>query len=124
MIAYACDDERRRVRVTITGFVTLPELIAIVDRQAAEGTWTYGILYDLQSLAEPPSLDDTQALLAHVRQLASEHGRRGPVAFVARSADAVGTALMYAHRAGNDLQLETFWDTEDAERWLDLHTRM
>jgi hypothetical protein len=41
---------------------------------------------------------------------------------IRRSADAVGTALMYAHRSGDDLTIEVFWDTEDAERWLDLHT--
>jgi hypothetical protein len=122
MVTYARDDERRRIRVAVADSVTLPELIAIVDRQASEGTWTYGILYDVRSLADPPSLDDMQAMLAHVRQLANEHGPRGPVAIAARSADTVGTALMYAHRAGNDLRLEVFWDTEDAERWLDQHT--
>jgi hypothetical protein len=122
MVTYARDDERRRIRVSLSGYVTLPELIAIVDRQASEGTWMYGILYDTQSMDEPPPLDDMQAVLAHVRQLADEHGPRGPVAIVARSADTVASALMYAHRAGDDLKLEVFWDTEDAELWLDQQT--
>jgi hypothetical protein len=123
VITYARDDDRRLIRVTLAGSVTLPELLAIVERQAFEGTWTYGLLYDYREVADPPTLDDIEAVLAQVRQLASAHGSRGPVAVVSHSADTIGVALMYGHRAGDDLKIEVFWDTADAERWLDQHTR-
>jgi hypothetical protein len=123
MVNYTRDDEHRRVRATFVGSVSLPELIAIVDRQLSEGAWTYGMLYDVRSMADAPSSDDSRALLAHVRQLVSEHGPRRPVAVVARSSAMVGTAQMYAYRAGDDLSFEVFWDTEDAERWLDQQMR-
>ncbi|PWT82158.1 MAG: hypothetical protein C5B57_09140 [Blastocatellia bacterium] len=124
MITYARDDEQRRIRVILAGSVTLPDLLAVVDRQASEGTWTYGLLYDLREIADPLSWSDTEALLAQVRRLTSAHGSRGPVAVVSRSAATVGTTLMYAHRAGDDLNIEVFWDPLDAERWLDRYMRL
>jgi hypothetical protein len=75
-------------------------------------------LYDIRSLADPLSWEDTDALLEHVRHIVSVYGPRGPVAVVSRSAATAGTVHMYAHQAGEDLALEVFWDVEDAERWL------
>jgi hypothetical protein len=42
-IGYARDDARRRILLTATGTVTHAEVIAAIDRQLHEGTWTYGV---------------------------------------------------------------------------------
>ena len=45
-IHYERDDEGQRIRVMMTGHVTTEDVLGIVDRQAREGTWSYGLLYD------------------------------------------------------------------------------
>src|SRR5262245_20249520 len=119
MITYIRDDDRRRIRVTIADSATLAELIAVVDRQASEGTWQYGMLYDVRALGDPSTAADRETVLNHVRRLITVHGPRGPVAVVARSSATIGTAQMYSHRAGEDLMLQVFWDLDEAERWLE-----
>ena len=38
-ITYERDDRRRRIIVTTIGIVGLDDLMAVMDRQASEGTW-------------------------------------------------------------------------------------
>ena len=42
-ITYLRDDERRRIVVTTIGSVGIDEMLAVVDRQAAESTWLYRV---------------------------------------------------------------------------------
>src|SRR5260221_14670084 len=119
-ITYARDDQRRRIVVTTIGIVGLDDLLAVVDRQASEGTWQYGMLYDSRRVASVASQTDVRAGLKHVEALTRGHGRRGPVAFVTTMPAAFGMVRMYSTLAGQIQQaVEAFRDIGDAERWLD-----
>src|SRR5204862_1798874 len=74
-ITYERDDQRRRIIVTTIGIVGLDDLLAVVDRQAAEGTWQYGVLYDSRRVASVASQTDVRAGLKHVETLSRVHGR-------------------------------------------------
>jgi len=94
-----------------------------VDRQASEGTWHYGMLYDARRVASVASQTDVRAGLKHVETLSRVHGRRGPVAFVTIMPAAYGMVRMYSTLAGQLHQaVEVFRDVGDAERWLTTHT--
>jgi hypothetical protein len=122
-ITYERDDERRRSVVTTIGIVGIDDLLVVIDRQASEGTWQYGVLYDSRSVASVASQTDVRTGLKHVEMLARPHGRRGPVAFVTTMPAAYGMVRMYSTLAGQLHQaVEVFRDIGDAERWLATHT--
>ena len=66
-ITYQRDDARRRIVVTTIGIVGLDDMLAVADRQAGEGTWRYGVLYDSRRVASVASQTDARTGLAHVR---------------------------------------------------------
>jgi hypothetical protein len=118
-ITYERDDKRRLIIVTTIGIVGLDDMLAVVDRQANDGTWRYGILYDSRRVASVASQTDVRAGLRHVELLSRTHGRRGPVAFVTTKPAAYGMVRMYSTLASQVQQaVEVFRDVGDAERWL------
>ena len=122
-ITYERDDQLRRIVVTTIGIVGLDDMLAVVDRQANEGTWQYGILYDSRRVASVASQTDVRAGVRHVEVLSRTHGKRGPVAFVTTMPAAYGMVRMYSTLAGQVEQaVEVFRDIGDAERWLETHT--
>ena len=118
-ITYERDDKLRRIVVTTIGIVGLDDMLAVVDRQASEDTWEYGILYDSRRVASVASQTDVRAGLRHVELLSRTHGKRGPVAFVTTMPAAFGMVRMYSTLSGQVQQsVEVFRDIGDAERWL------
>ena len=100
--------------------MALKDWLAIIDCQASEGTWSYGLLYDFCRLMEPVSSEDTEAAAVRVRQHALSKGPRGPLAVVAERPDVLSRSEGYAfmHKRSG-IRLEVFWDFDEAERWLD-----
>jgi hypothetical protein len=62
-IRYELDDLRRRVVVTAQGPFQTDDVLAIMARQRAEHTWTYGILYDLRVAERGAQLQSFERLL-------------------------------------------------------------
>jgi hypothetical protein len=52
---YLRDDDRRRIVVTLRGEVTPDEINAVINRQADEGTWNYGLLFNSLHLLTNPT---------------------------------------------------------------------
>jgi hypothetical protein len=122
-ITYERDDARRCIVVTTIGDISLEEMLAVVDRQASEGTWRYGTLYDSRRVTSVANQTEVRIGLMHVDTLSRLHGRRGPVAFVTTMPAAYGMVRMYSTLAGQQQQaVEAFRDIGDAERWLAAHT--
>ena len=119
---YVRDDARRRIRITAHRALQGDDLLAIIDRQAADRTWTYGIIYDLRRAAGATSRIDAISVGEVVQAYTRAHGRRGPVAIVTRSAEMVASGQSYAYesaKAGN--RIDVFSDVVEADEWLDRH---
>jgi hypothetical protein len=117
---YVRDDARRRIRVTAHQPLQGDDLIAIVDRQVHEDTWSYGFLYDLRAVQGTTPKADVRAVADHVLTHVQVQGPRGPVALVTRTVDTVATLQIYAFlSAKTGVTVEVFWDLDEAERWLD-----
>jgi hypothetical protein len=117
-IDYSVDHARRRILCVWIPPVENHEIVAAIERTAAEGAWKYGTLHDVR-LVEPRGVTRAREMADVVARLRETHGSRGPVAFVA-SAAAVGSAQAYAilgDQAGQSTQV--FWDRDAAEAWLD-----
>jgi two-component sensor histidine kinase len=115
-VQYVVDHPTRRVTVVWTEPVSLAEITDMLERHAASGAWTYGVLHDARLLT---SLD--RARFAATRdestRLSATNGPRGPIALVV-PIEAVGPAQSHAIRTRDDQQIEVFWSRDEAERWL------
>jgi hypothetical protein len=118
-IEYRQDDSRRIVVATSSGRVTLDDVLATIDRQASDGAWTYGVLFDARGSDAAPNAADLLALVKHVGFLTTKHGPRGPVAFVAAAAALEKQGRKYASLGAlTALDVRIFAELADAERWL------
>jgi hypothetical protein len=77
-IAYKRDDERRLITATVSDPFTVDDILAAIDRQAAEDTWGYAMLYDLRAASEFPAEVDLQTMADRVK-VVGEGRARGPV---------------------------------------------
>jgi len=121
-ITYERDDRRCRIQVRLTGVVTVEDLLAIVDRQAAEGTWHYSLCYDARHVTKEAasSVDEVRRVLRHTVETSATHGDRGPVAIVTDNPADYTIVRMYAALgAPQRITVEVFRDPADAIRWLD-----
>jgi hypothetical protein len=117
-ITYVRDDARRLITVAVDGPLVLAEVLATIDRQAAEGTWHYARLYDDRRLRPVPTSAEVRTLLDGVRGRIREHGSRGPVAILTDQPAVFGMVRMYMSLAGDEPAMSVFRDIGDAERWL------
>jgi hypothetical protein len=117
---YERDDRKRRVVVTSVGPVTLAEALAIIDRQAAEGAWSYGVLYDTRGTSDAPTTADLHQLVLRVGALTLKHGPRGRVALVTSDPTLSKMGRRYASLADlTALDVRLFTTLGEAETWLD-----
>jgi hypothetical protein len=115
LFAYVCDDARRRVRITAREPFALMDLVAVIERQAADGAWGYSAILDLR--VGSLSSDDQEALARHAAHLSRTHGSRGPVAIVARDPSSMQTYVL--HGAVTAETAQVFRYAFQAEGWLD-----
>ncbi len=75
---YDRNDDRRLIAVRLIEPTSVDDILAAVNRQAAEETWEYAMLYDLRSVTQIVSEADVQRVADRVKALGG--GRvRGPV---------------------------------------------
>lgn len=118
---YVRDDVARRIRVRVLEPLPADDLLAIVDRQIAEGAWAFGLVYDLRALTGTHAASPADARLATERSLEyqRQHGPRGPVAVVTRDVKMIGLGQAHAHEAARrGVEVQVFWDLAEAEHWL------
>jgi RecJ-like exonuclease len=121
-ITYERDDARQRIDVMLAGAVSVEELLSIVDRQAAEQTWHYGLCYDARRITKDAAstVDEVRRVLRHVAETNARHGTRGPVAIVTDNPADYAIVRMYSTLgAEQHMTVEVFRDPSDATRWLD-----
>ena len=121
-IHYERDAGRRRIVATSVGPVTLNDALAVMDRQAAEGGWSYGVLYDMRESDYVPTAADVHMMVKHVGMLTTRHGPRGPVALVVHDAALHAMARRYANLGKlTALDACVFTTLDEAESWLNLN---
>jgi hypothetical protein len=118
-VQYLLDDAKRRIRLNLTDPITVADLLASVERQLADGAWSYGTLVDARIPFPAARSSDMRSFVAGVRELIAAHGPRGPVAVVANESGPISSAQMYAFFGGKTESIEVFWHLDDAQQWLD-----
>jgi hypothetical protein len=80
-IQYARDDAHRRLMVTVEGPFQRSEILTVIERQRAEDTWSYGLLYDLRRITGHPTLAELREIMdeaAAWRAAEGPRSRRAP----------------------------------------------
>ena len=117
---YTCDRARRRITVVSVGAATREEILAVIDRQAAEGGWSFGVLYDTRQGTTVPTGEDLHRMVLHVGRLTTKHGPRGPVALVVRDPQHFIVGSRYSSLGDlTALNVKVCTSIEEADDWLD-----
>jgi hypothetical protein len=116
--------DRARQRLTIIGRdpVGVPDVLAWLERRAADGSWPCGTLDDLRLVTWNPTTEEVRRILRRIVALSVTHGLRGPAAIVATHPVLFGMAHMYSALSDPTAgPVEAFYELAEAERWLDEH---
>jgi hypothetical protein len=120
-IDYQRDDRRRLITVTVTEPFSFDELLNQTDRQWAENTWEYAILYDSRTTLHrfPPT--EIQQLLART-QAVGKGRSRGPVgvAIPARG-EMVTSGLQLTRQGGPGRDIEILLNASQIHAWIVRH---
>jgi hypothetical protein len=121
-ITYERDDQSCRINVRLSGAVTVEDLLAVVDRQAAESTWHYSLSYDARQITNGAAsrVEDVRRVLRRTVETSAKYGQRGPVAIITGKPADYNIVRMYAALdAPQRITVEIFRDPDDAIRWLE-----
>jgi hypothetical protein len=116
-IAYERDDRRQLITVTVSEPFSVEDILAVIDRQAAEDTWEYALLFDLRGVTHPLTETDMQRTADRV--MVAGGPERGPVGIVVGAGP--GTfrmGLMYTRLAGKLLNVEVVLTPAQLDGWL------
>jgi hypothetical protein len=115
-VRYERDDARQRIVVTMQGPFALADFLSVIERQQADHSWAYGILYDLRGMTGQPTAADLRQSVS----LAAQAGEpRGRVALVTGDPAMYRRACAYAALGRSIMTMEVFHDLDEADRWLD-----
>ena len=117
-ISYERDDARRLITVVVTDPYGFDDILGVVDRQSADDTWGYAMLYDMHALADFGREVDSPRLAAHVTAIG--RGRtRGPVGlWIVRRPDRFRVGVEYSALTSGVLELEVLLTKSQVDNWL------
>jgi hypothetical protein len=120
-IEYQRDDRRRLITVTMTEPFSLDELLSQTDRQWAEHTWEYAVLYDSRAIWRVTPASELQQLVDRTRVVGG--GRpRGPVGVVIPlRPELLRGGLHLAQLGGPRRDIEILLNDAQLETWLTRH---
>ena len=117
-IAYQRDDQRWLITVTVTEPCTVNDISSVIDRQAAEDTWEYALLYDLRAITDASAEADLQLLAERVRVTGGER-ERGPVGIAIRARPALFLlGLMCTKLIKEFVSVEVLLTAAQIDAWL------
>ena len=119
-LTYKRDDARRRISLTLREPLTEEDLIRAIDRQLAEGTWSYGLVYDTRQLVTSARVAISRHAAAYVVDIATRVGLRGPVAILVSGGDMSAMSEAHASRSrGSGRGVRVYWSPAEALEWLE-----
>jgi hypothetical protein len=117
-ITYQRDGQRRLITVTVTEPCSVDDISSVIDRQAAEDTWEYALLYDLRAMTDASTEADLQQLAERVK-VAGGKRERGPVGIAIRARPALFLlGMMYTKLIKEFVTVEVLLTAAQIDAWL------
>jgi hypothetical protein len=120
---YNRDDDKRLITVTMTEPFSMADFIGVVERQAAEDTWSYALLYDLRSLETIKEASPVLQTFVDRLQVLGAGRTRGPIGCVVRSSPDSFRASLVETRTEARLNFEILVTDLHVDEWLARNTR-
>jgi hypothetical protein len=118
-VAYERDNDRRLITATLTEPASMVEYVSVVERQAAEETWDYALLYDLRGLTiHAHSSVALQQFIDRVQSLGAGRARGPVAALLAPRPDIVRSTVMTTQLTTGRLNFELLLDDAQLAAWL------
>jgi hypothetical protein len=121
-VRYERDDARRRVVVTVEGAFQTSDQLTVIERQRAEDTWSYGMLFDMRRMTGHPTLADLREIMGQAASHRPTEPPRGPVALLVTDPILYGVACTYAALGHSKLTIQVFRNLDEADLWLATET--
>ena len=86
---------KQLVIITFKGPFQVADVIALLEQQLEDGTWTYGLLIDTRGMTGRPTLADLREFIKMESGTDSAQRSRGPLALVATDSTIYATACVY-----------------------------
>jgi len=118
-ISFEVDRERRRIRTTAEGAVTVADVAAHLENLVERGIEAYSELIDATQASRPGWYSADVRRAADLISTLGGSPRLGSRAVVVTRAAAFGMVRMLSVLIGSRLRLEVFRDVASAEKWLD-----
>ena len=120
---YRRDDDKRLITVTMTEPFSMADFIGVVERQAAEDTWSYALLYDLRSLETIKEASPLLQTFVDRLQVLGAGRTRGPIGVVVgRGSDKIRASVVKT-RTEARLNFEILVTDLQVDEWLARNTR-
>ena len=117
-IVYQRDDQRRLITVTMTEPCSVDDISSVIDRQAGEGTWEYGMLYDLRAMTDASTEAGLQQIAERVKVSGGER-ERGPMGIAIRAQPALFLlGMMFAKLVKGLATVEVLLTAGQIDAWL------
>ena len=117
-ISFEVDRERRRIRTTAEGAVTVADVAAHLEDLVERGIEAYSELVDARQATRPGWYSADVRKAADLVTTLGGSARLGPRAVVVTRTAAFGMVRMLSVLLGARLRLEVFRDVASAEEWL------
>jgi hypothetical protein len=117
-IAYQRDDQRRLITVTVTEPCSIDDVASVIDRQAAEDTWDYALLFDLRGMTDASTEAGLQQIAERVKVVGGER-ERGPMGVAIRPRPALFLlVLMFTKLMKELVTVEVLLTPAQVDAWL------
>ncbi len=117
-IAYERDDHRRLITLTATDPYSIDDMLSVIDRQSAEDTLGYAMLYDLRGVGDMSARAGLQQIADRVGAVGGGRARAPVgVAIVARP-ELFLAGLMYAELNREIMAVEVLLTAAQLDDWL------
>lgn len=117
-ISFEVDRERRRIRTSAVGAVTVADVAVHLEELVQQGIETYAELVDAREATRPGWYSADVRKAADLVSTLGGSAKLGPRAVVVTRAAAFGMVRMLSVLLSARLRLEVFRDVPSAEEWL------
>jgi hypothetical protein len=122
-ITYEPHDQRQLITVTVTEPCAVDDILRAIERQSADDTWEYAVLYDLRGATDASAEAVLQQIADRVKVV--EGGReRGQVGVAIRARPALFLlAQMYTKLMREIVAVEVLLSAAQTDAWLARNAR-
>jgi hypothetical protein len=122
-ITYLRDDRRRLIALTAADPLSIDDILGVIDRQAAEDTLGYAMLYDLRGVQDTSALAGLQQIANRAGQLAGGRPRAPVGVAILPRPDLFLAGLLYAEITREIMAVEVLLTAAQLDDWLSRNAR-